>query len=131
MKIKVRNRTDGSATVTGTVDPKLPGRIQWLRSNAVTPSARTTTRSNGSFTLRLKQPKPAATRSSFIPSGERAERLDLEHWSHPMKLSRSSPLGVAAAALALPAAASRTRASHDAAATSLRAGDDAAASPMP
>ena len=74
VKIKVRNHKDGSATVTGTVDPKLPGRIQWLRSNAVTPSARTTTRSNGSFTLRLKKPKRGRYQVVFIPSGERAER---------------------------------------------------------
>jgi len=74
VKIKVRNHKDGSATVTGTVDPKLPGRIQWLRSNAVTPSARTTTRSNGSFTLRLKQPKRGRYQVVFIPSGQRAER---------------------------------------------------------
>ena len=74
MQIKVRNRKDGSAIVTGTVDPKLPGRIQWLRSNAVTPSARTTTRSNGTFRLRLKQPKTGRYQVVFIPSDERAER---------------------------------------------------------
>ena len=74
VKIKVRTHKDGSATVTGTVDPKLPGRIQWLRSNAVKPSARTTTRSNGSFTLRLKKPKRGRYQVVFIPSGERAER---------------------------------------------------------
>lgn len=74
VRIKVRNHKDGSATVTGTVNPKLPGRIQWLRSNAVTPSARTTTRSNGSFTLRLKKPKHGRYQVVFIPSNERAER---------------------------------------------------------
>ena len=60
--------------MTGTVNPKLPGRIQWLRSNAVTPSARTTTRSNGTFTLRLKKPKRGRYQVVFIPSNERAER---------------------------------------------------------
>ena len=74
VRIKVRTRKDGSATVTGTVNPKLPGRIQWLRSNAVTPSARTTTRSNGTFTLRLKKPKRGRYQAVFIPSSERAER---------------------------------------------------------
>lgn len=74
VRIKVRNHKDGSATVTGTVDPKLPGRIQWLRSNAITPSARTTTRSNGAFTLRLKQPKAGRYQVVFIPFSERAER---------------------------------------------------------
>lgn len=74
VRIKVRNRKDGSAVVTGTVDPKLPGRIQWLRTNAIKPAARTRTRSNGTFTLRLKKPKRGRYQVVFIPSGERAER---------------------------------------------------------
>lgn len=74
VRIKVRNHKDGSATVTGTVDPKLPGRIQWLRSNAIKPSARTSTRSDGTFTLRLKKPKTGRYQVVFIPSNERAER---------------------------------------------------------
>lgn len=74
VRIKVRHRKDGSAVVTGTVDPKLPGRIQWLRTNAVTPSARTTTRANGTFTLRLKKPKRGRYQAVFIPSNGRAER---------------------------------------------------------
>ncbi len=73
VKIKVRNRADGSAVVTGTVDPKLPGRVLWLKSNAIKPSARATTR-NGKFTLRLKSPRPGRYQAVVIPDGERAER---------------------------------------------------------
>jgi hypothetical protein len=73
VKIKVSNRKDGSAVVTGKVDPKLPGRVLWLRSNAVTPSAKTTTR-NGTFRLRLKHPRPGRYQVVVIPTGDRAER---------------------------------------------------------
>ncbi|MDA0178703.1 hypothetical protein OJ997_00225 [Solirubrobacter phytolaccae] len=73
VKIKVRNRADGSAVVTGTVDPKLPGRVLWLRANAIKESARATVR-NGKFTLRLKSPRPGRYQAVYIPTGERAER---------------------------------------------------------
>lgn len=73
VKIKVRNRADGSAVVTGTVDPKLPGRVLWLRSNAIKASARTTTR-NGRFTLRLKHPTRGRYQAVVIPFDGRAER---------------------------------------------------------
>ena len=73
VKIKVRNRADGSVVVTGTVDPKLPGRVLWLRTNATRASAKTTTR-NGKFTLRLKHPRPGRYQAVVIPSSGRAER---------------------------------------------------------
>jgi hypothetical protein len=73
VKIKVANRKDGSAVVTGTVDPKLPGRVLWLRTNAVNASAKTTTR-NGTFRLRLKHPRPGRYQAVVIPTGDRAER---------------------------------------------------------
>jgi len=73
VKIKVRNRADGSAIVTGTVDPKLPGRVLWLRTNAINASAKTTAR-GGKFTLRLKHPRPGRYQAIFIPTGGRAER---------------------------------------------------------
>jgi hypothetical protein len=73
VKIKVSNRRDGSAVVTGKVDPKLPGRVLWLRANAVAPSAKTTTR-NGTFRLRLKHPRPGRYQAVVIPTGDRAER---------------------------------------------------------
>ena len=73
VRIKVKRRHGGSVRVTGTVDPKLPGRVLWLRSNAVTPSARTTAR-NGKFRLTLKHPRRGRYQAIFIPSGKRAER---------------------------------------------------------
>src|SRR4051812_26851716 len=74
VKIKVRRRHDGSAVVTGTVDPKLPGKVLWLRTNAVAPSARTTAKRGGTFRLVLKHPKRGRYQAVFIPNGERAER---------------------------------------------------------
>jgi hypothetical protein len=73
VKIKLRHRGGGSILVTGTVDPKLPGKVQWLRSNAVTPSARTTTR-KGSFRLRINHPRRGRYQAVVIPTGDRAER---------------------------------------------------------
>ncbi len=73
VRIRLARRHHGSAVVTGTVDPKLPGRVLWLRSNAVTPSARTTAR-NGKFRLTLKHPRRGRYQVVFIPSGKRAER---------------------------------------------------------
>ena len=73
VRVKLRRLKSGTVVVSGTTSPKLTGRILWLRSNAVRPSARTTAR-NGRFTLRLKQPKPGRYQAVFIPSGDRAER---------------------------------------------------------
>jgi len=68
VRIKVKGRV-----VTGTTDPPLPGRVLWLRSNAVTPSARTTAR-DGKFRLTLKHPRRGRYQAVFIPTGKRAER---------------------------------------------------------
>jgi hypothetical protein len=73
VRIKIKRRKDGSALVTGTVDPRLPGRVLWLRTSAVTPSARTSAR-NGKFRLRLRHPRHGRYQAVFIPSGKRAER---------------------------------------------------------
>jgi hypothetical protein len=72
MYSKVRIRVHGRR-VTGTTDPPLPGRVLWLRANAVTPSARATAR-NGRFRLTLKHPRRGRYQAVFIPSGRRAER---------------------------------------------------------
>jgi hypothetical protein len=73
VRIKVRRRKSGTVVVTGTTSPKLSGRILWLRSNAVRPSARTTAR-KGRFRLRIKHPHRGRYQAVFIPSGGRAER---------------------------------------------------------
>jgi hypothetical protein len=73
VRIKLKRAKNGSVTVTGTVDPKLPGKVLWLRTNAATPSARATTRS-GTFRLRLKHPRPGRYQAVVIPNGDRAER---------------------------------------------------------
>jgi hypothetical protein len=73
VRVKLTRADDGSVTVTGTVDPRLPGKVLWLRTNAVRPSARTTTR-NGTFRLRLEQPRHGRYQAVVIPDGDRAER---------------------------------------------------------
>jgi hypothetical protein len=73
VRIKVRRLKSGTVVVSGTTSPKLGGRILWLRSNAVRPSARTTAR-KGRFELRFKNPRPGRYQAVFIPSGDRAER---------------------------------------------------------
>jgi hypothetical protein len=73
VKVKVTRGRDGSAVVTGTVRPKLPGRVLWLRSTSITASAKTTT-SRGTFRLRLKHPRRGRYQAVVIPTGGRAER---------------------------------------------------------
>ena len=73
VRIKVRRLKSGTVVVSGTTSPKLSGRILWLRSNAVRPSARTSAR-NGRFTLRFQHPRRGRYQAVFIPSGGRAER---------------------------------------------------------
>ncbi len=81
VRVEVARRRDGSAVVTGTTDPRLPGRVLWLRSNAgrccgcvrLTPSARTGA-SDGRFRLTLRRPRRGRCQAVFIPSGARAER---------------------------------------------------------
>jgi hypothetical protein len=68
VRIKVKGRR-----VTGTTDPPLPGRVLWLRRDAVAPSARTTAR-DGRFRLSLKHPRRGRYQAVFVPSGKRAER---------------------------------------------------------
>ena len=71
----------------------------------IKPSARTTTAQRQVHAA--SQASAAGRYQVVVHPPRRARRaLDVEHWSHPMKLSRSVALGVAAAALALPAAAS-------------------------
>ena len=73
VRIKVRKLRSGTVVVSGTTSPKLTGRILWLRSTAIRPSARTTAR-NGRFTLRLKNPRPGRYQAVYIPNDNRAER---------------------------------------------------------
>lgn len=72
VRIRVR-RTRAGVVVTGTVAPKLPGRVLWLRDGASSPSATTTAR-GGRFRLRLRRPAPGRYQAVFLPSGARAER---------------------------------------------------------
>jgi hypothetical protein len=71
--IKVKRRKDGAVVVTGTVDPKLPGRVLLLPRNGIKPAARANTR-NGAFRIVLKHPKRGRYQAVVIPTGGRAER---------------------------------------------------------
>lgn len=73
VRVRVRRAKAGGVTVTGTVSPKLPGRVLWLRDGASSPSAATTAR-GGTFRLRLSRPARGRYQAVFIPSGARAER---------------------------------------------------------
>lgn len=73
VRIRVRRTRAGGAVVTGTVSPAISGRVIWLRTSAITPSARTTAK-RGRFTFRLKRPVRGRYQAIFTPTGERAER---------------------------------------------------------
>ncbi len=73
VRVQVRRAKSGGVIVTGTVRPKLPGRVLWLRDGAFSPSA-TTTATRGAFRLRLTHPRAGRYQAVFIPSGTRAER---------------------------------------------------------
>ncbi|MBJ7471521.1 MAG: hypothetical protein JHD16_09480 [Solirubrobacteraceae bacterium] len=73
VRIAVRRTRSGGAVITGRVSPNLPGRVLWLRTDAVSPSATTRPR-RGAFTLRLRHPSKGRYQALFIPSKERAER---------------------------------------------------------
>ncbi len=73
VRVKLRTLKSGTVVVSGSTSPKLGGRILWLRSTAVRPSARATARA-GRFEIRVKHPRPGRYQAVFIPSGGRAER---------------------------------------------------------
>jgi hypothetical protein len=73
VRIKVRRLRGGGALVTGTVRPKLPGRVLLLRSTDVRPT-KTSRARDGRFRIRLQRPRRGRYQAVFIPSGNRAER---------------------------------------------------------
>ena len=91
VKIKVRNHKDGSATVTGTVDPKLPGRdpvAALERRQAVRPHHHPQQRQLHAASQEAEA-RPLPGRVHPLRRARRALRI--QHRSHPMKLSRSLP----------------------------------------
>ena len=81
-----------------------PGADPVAPHRRVKASAKTTAQ-GGSFTLRLKHPRPGRYQAIFIPYRRTRRAVYLEHRSHPMKPFHTVAVGVAVAALALPAAA--------------------------
>lgn len=71
--MKLRRLRDGTTRVSGTVAPRIPGRVQLLRTNAFAPTA-TTTAVKGRFTFKARRLARGRYEVVFIPSGSRAER---------------------------------------------------------
>jgi hypothetical protein len=64
---------DGDVRVTGTVQPRLPGRVLLLHRDAVSPRA-TRRPSNGRFTFRFERLRKGRWQVVFVPSRGRALR---------------------------------------------------------
>lgn len=73
VRITVRRTRSGGARITGTVSPRLPGRVLWLREDAVRPSATTRARS-GRFAFHLAHPGTGRYQALFLPDHGRAQR---------------------------------------------------------
>jgi hypothetical protein len=73
VRIKVRRLSGGGALITGTVRPRLPGRVLLLRTTDARPT-KTTRARNGRFRIRLARPRKGRYQAVYIPSGRRAER---------------------------------------------------------
>jgi hypothetical protein len=71
--LKLRRLRGGKTVVSGKVAPRIPGRVQLLRTNAVTPTA-TTAASKGRFEFKARRLRRGRYQVVFIPSGARAER---------------------------------------------------------
>ena len=72
-RVKIRRLRGGGVLVKGRVNPALPGRVLLLRSDAIKPSARTTTRKDR-FKFRFKLLRRGGYQAVFIPFKGRAER---------------------------------------------------------
>jgi len=73
VRITVRRLRSGATVVRGVVTPALPGRVLWLRTDAVKASASRAV-AGGRFTFRFRYAAPGRYQAVYIPSGERAER---------------------------------------------------------
>ena len=73
VRIKVRRMRDGDIRVTGTVEPRLPGRLLLLHRNAVSPRAAKRP-SKGRFAFRFERLRKGRWQVVFVPSRGRALR---------------------------------------------------------
>lgn len=73
VSIVLRRLRGGKTRASGTVAPRIPGRVLLLRTNAVAPTA-TTTATNGRFAFKARRLPRGRYQAVFIPSGARAER---------------------------------------------------------
>lgn len=72
-RIEVRTLRNGGALILGRVRPALPGRVLWLRDDAVRP-ARTVRARDGRFRIRIARARRGRYQAVYIPLGGRAER---------------------------------------------------------
>ena len=73
VRIKVRRLSGGAVLVTGTVRPRLPGRVLLLKTTDARPT-KTARARKGRFRIRLERPRKGRYQAVYIPSGRRAER---------------------------------------------------------
>jgi hypothetical protein len=73
VRITVKRLRSGATVVRGVVTPALPGRVLWLRSDAVKASASRAV-VGGRFTFRFTHAAPGRYEAVYIPTGDRAER---------------------------------------------------------
>ncbi len=71
--VALRRLRSGKTVVSGKVAPRIPGRVQLLRSNAFAPTASTTV-IKGRFAFKARRLTRGRYQVVFIPSGARAER---------------------------------------------------------
>lgn len=73
VRLTLRRLRGGRTAVSGSVRPRLPGRVLLLRADAVVPSARTTAR-GGRFRFAARRLARGRYQAVYIPTGNRAER---------------------------------------------------------
>ncbi len=73
VRLRLRRLRDGRTRVSGTVNPRLPGRVLLLRTDAIKASAKTRAR-KGRFRFAARRLPRGRYQAVFIPSGQRAER---------------------------------------------------------
>ena len=95
VRLRLRRLRDGRTRVSGTVNPRLPGRVLLLRTDAIKASAKTRA-SQGSLPLRGATPaprsatRPSSSRPASVPSGPHHDQEPFDDSFPPHRSSRGS-----------------------------------------